>query len=669
MSNRRKPGSRRYKDYEDNLLNVAVELVKNKNLTSYQAEKQFGIPRRTIVNKVKMLHMKKIGCPIRLSEEEESKIANALILCGEYGCPLTRLELRMIVHRYLVKNNKSWIFEHKLPGERWVREFLSRHKERLTLRSTQNIKSSRAAKTYSEYEEYFENLKKSLANIEPNNIVNYDETNLSDDPGSQKCIFKRGTKYPNKILNNSKTAISIMFAATASGEVFPPYVVYQSIHLWTNWCEGGPPGARFNKTKSGWFDADCFGDWFDNIILPWAQQNQEPKVLIGDNLSSHLNIDIITKCQENNIRFVFLPPNSTHDTQPLDVSFFRRLKRAWKNILLDWKVRHPSANSLNKQIFPELLRSLIDTIKISSQQTIRNGFRATGIYPLRPEAVLRKLPDYKENREPQTTFNETLIDFLKECRSPSTSNTTKQRNKKICTKPGESVSTDDFRLSSNNLRVSRGNNKPSKTHENVNINSAIRPGTSTSVIDNLHISQDRFLFYTTPADKNNIVSRNQVKILSNEVIKPSDTQNDQDNSSSSISSPYSLHDDSDDGPFVPSNSDTASFHGSDLEEITSLDNLMEENDNPAIGDYALVKFLSGKNAKYYVGKIIDYKDNEFIAKYLRKNSKGFFSWPLVDDVSTITRLDIEKKLPKPLVGRRGELKFNIDCKIPMSNIY
>lgn len=36
---------------------------------------------------------------------------------------------------------------------------------------------------------------KSLANVEPQNIIDYYETNLTDNPGSQKGIFKRGTKY------------------------------------------------------------------------------------------------------------------------------------------------------------------------------------------------------------------------------------------------------------------------------------------------------------------------------------------------------------------------------------------------------------------------------------------------------------------------------------------
>lgn len=93
------------------------------------------------------------------------------------------------------------------------------------------------------------------------------------------------------------------------------------------------------------------------------------------------------------------------------------------------------------------------------------------------------------------------------------------------------------------------------------------------------------------------------------------------------------------------------------------------NDKLEVEDYVLVKFLSGKNSKYYVGKIIECVDNELTIKYLRKNQKGSFSWPPVDDISVITRLDIEKKLPKPIIGRRGELKFIIDCKIPMCNIY
>ena len=89
----------------------------------------------------------------------------------------------------------------------------------------------------------------------PSNFLSCDETNCSEDPGTKKMLFRRGCKYPKCIMNSSKGSISIMFAGSASGRLLPPYVAYKSTHLWQSWTEGGPPGARFGRTKTGWFDA------------------------------------------------------------------------------------------------------------------------------------------------------------------------------------------------------------------------------------------------------------------------------------------------------------------------------------------------------------------------------------------------------------------------------
>ena len=47
-------------------------------------------------------------------------------------------------------------------------------------------------------------------------ILNYDERNLSYNLGTEKLIFKGGTKYLEQILNHKKGATSIMFACTAA---------------------------------------------------------------------------------------------------------------------------------------------------------------------------------------------------------------------------------------------------------------------------------------------------------------------------------------------------------------------------------------------------------------------------------------------------------------------
>lgn len=71
-------------------------------------------PRRTILIKVKEYHNKNVGTPIRLSLEEEKSIVQALIAAGEYGCPLTKLDLRLTVFDYLKKNNRENLFNGKL---------------------------------------------------------------------------------------------------------------------------------------------------------------------------------------------------------------------------------------------------------------------------------------------------------------------------------------------------------------------------------------------------------------------------------------------------------------------------------------------------------------------------------------------------------------------------
>lgn len=54
----------------------------------------------------------------------------------------------------------------------------------------QNIKLSRAVICRETLSEYFNHLEKELTCIPLENIVNYDETNLSDDPGRKKILSK-----------------------------------------------------------------------------------------------------------------------------------------------------------------------------------------------------------------------------------------------------------------------------------------------------------------------------------------------------------------------------------------------------------------------------------------------------------------------------------------------
>ncbi|CAK1592634.1 unnamed protein product [Parnassius mnemosyne] len=128
-----------------------------------------------------------------------------------------------------------------------------------------------------------------------------------------------------------------MICGNAAGEILPPYVNYKSDNMWSTWTEGGPPGTRYNRPESGWFDTSTFEDWFFSLVLSTLRRQEGKKLLIGDNLSSHINMEVLKACKSHNIAFVALPPNSTHLTQPLDVAYFRPLKLRWRQILDQWK--------------------------------------------------------------------------------------------------------------------------------------------------------------------------------------------------------------------------------------------------------------------------------------------------------------------------------------------
>lgn len=125
---------------------------------------------------------------------------------------------------------------------------MKRHKDQLSFRVCNNIKRSRAAISATVLSEYFEELSTSLRDVHPENIFNYDETNFTDDPGSKKVLCKRTAKYVERIMNSSKTGHSVMFCASATGEVLPIYVVYKAKHLYDSWMDGGPPHTRYNRS-------------------------------------------------------------------------------------------------------------------------------------------------------------------------------------------------------------------------------------------------------------------------------------------------------------------------------------------------------------------------------------------------------------------------------------
>ena len=170
------------------------------------------------------------------------------------------------------------------------------------------------------------------------------------------------------------------------------------------------------------------------------------KILIGDNLSSHLSIHAVEVCKQNNIDFVLLPPNSTHIAQPLDVALFGPMKRGWRKILTNWKEKEGRRQAnIPKEVFPRLLRQLISSFENASQN-LKSGFKKCGIYPFEPQEVIKMLPPNLGHQSSPTAdqVDSTLIGLLNEMRYKPPTGAMRGRKKKISTRPSKSVKGADF---------------------------------------------------------------------------------------------------------------------------------------------------------------------------------------------------------------------------------
>lgn len=413
-------------------------------------------------NKYHGNHVRKTGGQPSFTKKEELALIKGITTCADWGFPFTTIELQMFTKHFMesagVVISK---FKNNTPGPDWVKCFLIRHQNLIGKRLTQNINKARAGVSSETISEYFSNLHSTLQDIPPSNIFNYDETNVSDDPGRKKMIFRRGVKYPEKVINHSKTAISLMMCGSASGVLLPPYVIYKSEGIMDPWRQNGPKGfpccndpccsrgTRYNRTSHGWIDAVTFSEWFRSTFLPHAYRLPGRKLLIGDNLSSHFTPDVLKACEENDIAFVCFPPNSTHLCQPLDVCFFRPFKESWRNVIYNYKMTNKNAKSIPKCDFPTLLKKCLNNMnvdkKTNTYEQIKNnlvsGFKATGIVPFNPDSVLRKLPDYNDDHSKEVADN--LITFLKEQRFSHATQVIRRKNKRLRVAPGVSVTAND----------------------------------------------------------------------------------------------------------------------------------------------------------------------------------------------------------------------------------
>lgn len=159
--------------------------------------------------------------------------------------------------------------------------------------------------------------------------------------------------------NGGKGLTTVLLTIGANGLCLPPYIIYKSLRLYTQWCPKNViKGAVFNGTKSGWTDEHCFVDYLVKLFIPSTKHLKKPILLIFDGHYSHLSIKAVRLAIDNGIHLLCLPSHTTHVLQPLDIYTLKYVKQQWKELL--WDHFKTTSKTMEKRDFVELFSKLYD---------------------------------------------------------------------------------------------------------------------------------------------------------------------------------------------------------------------------------------------------------------------------------------------------------------------
>lgn len=224
-------------------------------------------------------------------------------------------------------------------------------------------------------------------------------------PKGEKVLSIRGEKNVYEICgNNEKQQITVLVNISANGAVAPTMLVFSDKRMSKGIARTMPKDWAMAVSDKGWITGETFFEYIANVFYPWLIENkiQLPVLLFLDGHVSHLTYQLSMFCRENGIHIVAFYPHSTHIQQPLDVAIFGPLKKEWVKVVHDWRMT--SEDPLTKYHFAPLLDKVI-TNRLT-KQTIKNGFRTTGLYPWDSKAI-----DYSKCLKKDVP-NETEIDIV-----------------------------------------------------------------------------------------------------------------------------------------------------------------------------------------------------------------------------------------------------------------
>ena len=119
-----------------------------------------------------------------------------------------------------------------------------------------------------------------------------------------------------------KNHITVIACVNASGQCISPFLFFDAKRLNMQWRKDEVVGTAYGLSQKGWVDSELCRGWLTKHFLVYAVGTCPLLLLLGGH-SSHYQPKLIAHAREFVVIIFCLPPHTTHESQPLDVSVFR----------------------------------------------------------------------------------------------------------------------------------------------------------------------------------------------------------------------------------------------------------------------------------------------------------------------------------------------------------
>lgn len=275
--------------------------------------------------------------------DEESELLGWIKECQEdLRCPTPhqcREQMNAIIHRREPLQNVS-----KCWWKNWKRSV----KQFIAVRSVSGIEESRVDIDQQKVNDFYQNLYQLISDgRQPELFVNMDESGFIrrfQKGKTRKVVtFRRCEALPRYRELSDSHHVTITAAISMAGSPLLPLLLSTRADLDRDIKDTVLMSEfAYKQTPRGYMNSETFEFWIRTIYLEYINEwraklfiNDEKSHLRGtlliDNCPSHKFPGFLQLMEENGCDILYLPPNTTHFTQPLDVGIFSIMKNAYLN--------------------------------------------------------------------------------------------------------------------------------------------------------------------------------------------------------------------------------------------------------------------------------------------------------------------------------------------------